>query len=162
MEQYLAVIDRAVTFLVPHVRDPNDSYRQARDKVRKRVMFAAARGEFRADQVMGGTPDQPLPTGTFIAWARKKWPSKLDAYPAEYCVDTGSKAMLSDAAYTVSYPPDVEQCHEILRASAKAIRVLTKQLMEAQNEITRLRPIEAQFDAWCRKNQKNAERRRKE
>jgi hypothetical protein len=162
IDQFLNDLASAVTFLVHHARDPNDDPRQARDKIRKRLLYAIEKGELLPGALMIVSDEGALPAPEFITWARTKWPSEFNAFPALIAGITQSSFNVGDKVLPYVYPGDIPRCHDALRDAYRINRELSTQVGAALVEIDRLQPIEAKYVALCEKNRQNAMRPRKE
>ena len=127
MVRFMRNLDKAVTFLVKHVRDPNDDPRQARDKIRKRVLHALAAGDLSADSMLFDTGDGAEPPPRFVAWARTKWPAELQRFTAELIGDGGSVAGFMDAAHGDVLPGEIGRCQDYLQHAYSGIRAMAKE-----------------------------------
>jgi len=162
MVRFIRNLDKAVTFLVENVRDPNDDPRHARDKLRKRILHALGNGDLRVSDMLFDSGDGPLPPPQFIAWARQKWPEQLQRFAALQTGVAKEGFRVRDTSYGDVLPGDIEKCQDYLQTAYSGLRALGKDLHAALSEIERLKIIEAKYEAIREKNRQNARQPRKE
>jgi hypothetical protein len=160
--RFMRNLDKAVSFLLEHARDPNDDLRQARDKHRKRILYAISTGDLEPDSLLCDTVDWVPPPPRFVAWARTKWPTEMQAFLARYDNVNRSALGLQDILIGDIIPGELEKCQDYLMQAYSGIRAMASELHNALKEIERLEPIEAKYEAICEKNRQNAARPRKE
>jgi hypothetical protein len=139
--------------LAPAVLRPGEDIRAAIDKVRKRVLYATEKGELQTWGVPG-MRFYSLPL--VIAWGRKKWPGKLNMFPARQEVEVIEGIGLGDQLVSFSYPGDLDRSHEQLKKAYKQINDLAAALKAAYAEIDRLEPLAEKYEMIREKNRISA------
>jgi hypothetical protein len=141
--------------ITERVRDPADTMRQARDKVRKRILYAAERGE------LAGGPTGGFDVRAVAAWARVKWPGVLVGLQADYEDVTANQANLSDRAEAIVIPKSLERCQRLLAEAEAEIGRLQSELARVNAENFNLRPAAERMQQIRDKNRAAAKRPRK-
>jgi hypothetical protein len=139
--------------LAPAVLRPGEDIRAAIDKARKRVMYATEKGELQTWGVPGAH-FYSLPL--VIAWARQKWPGKLDMFSARQKVEVKEAIGLGDQLVSFTYPGDLDRSHEQLKKAYKQINDLAAALKAAYAEIDRLEPLAEKYEMIREKNRISA------
>jgi hypothetical protein len=151
--EFTHTLDQVAHILAPAVIRPGEDIRAAIDKVRKRVVYATEKGEL---QTWGVPRMQFYSLPLVIAWARKKWPGKLNRFPARQEVEVKEAVGLGDRLISFSYPGDLDRSHEQLKKAYKQINDLTAALKAAYAEIDRLEPLAERYEQIREKNRKSA------
>ncbi len=142
----LLTIQELVDLLAPRVRKAGDTLRQAKDKVRKRLLYAQKSGELERL----GTPAKQ-PNGR----------CKVNDLLAYYSRDLSETLTVSDSAIADIIPGDLPRCQQALRDSQNKVRLLEAQLAESLAEIRRLKPLADRYEANRAKNRESAKKPRK-
>jgi len=150
---FTLTLSQVAHILAPAVLRPGEDIRAAIDKVRKRVAYATEKGELQTWGVPGA---QFYCLPLVIAWARKKWPGKLNRFPARQEVEVKEAIGLGDRLISFSYPGDLDRSHEQLKKAYKQINDLTAALKAAYAEIDRLEPLAERYEQIREKNRKSA------
>lgn len=151
--EFTYTLAQVAHILAPAVLRPGEDIRAAIDKVRKRVVYATEKGEL---QTWGVPRMQFYSLPILIAWARKKWPGKLNRFPARQEVEVKEAIGLGDQLTSFSYPGDLDRSHDLLKKAYGQIKELTASLKAAYAEIDRLEPLAEKYEQIREKNRKSA------
>ncbi|MBX6421910.1 MAG: hypothetical protein IRZ06_13020 [Nevskia sp.] len=157
----LLTIQELVDLLAPRVRKAGDTLRQAKDKVRKRLLYAQKSGELERLGTPAKQPNGRFKLSAVIGWARFKWPGKVNDLLAYYSRDLSETLTVSDSAIADIIPGDLPRCQQALRDSQNKVRLLEAQLAESLAEIRRLKPLADRYEANRAKNRESAKKPRK-
>lgn len=141
---------------VPRIRPFGDDERATTDKFRKRVRYAVHAGDLEA----AGPDLYYLPQ--VVAWARKKWPGKVDDLLAEQTVTTPASLEFGDVGLMSVVPGDLPRCQKALQDAQQDIYALQAELKFARAEIARLTPLADRYNEICQGNRESARLPRKD
>jgi hypothetical protein len=148
-----------VELVAPRVRESRDSLRQAKDKVGQRLRYAIRQRVVKASQPGGRSYE----LGTIVAWARHKWPGKVNDLPMVAITATAhirlEDATASARGYTVHR--DIELCVKALNEALDRNAKLEAELTAAKQEIEKLRPLANRYLKNRQKNRESARRPRR-
>lgn len=142
------------------VRRPDETLRQAKDKVRKRLVYAVEHGELTlidATESDAGLFFVPV----IMTWARTKWPGALQDIPAEFDSQMRSTIALGDRCNGHHLPADIDDCHRVLMESYRTIGLLKGALSQFQVENQRLAALAEKYEQIRENNRLSAKRPRK-
>lgn len=157
----LLTIQELVELLAPRVKAPGDSLRQAKDKVRKRLLYSHRSGELVRFEAQERGDDGRFWLGCIVAWGREKWPGKLTDLPARHNATVEERFRSASSAFGDVVPTDLPQCREALRACQAQVRLLEAKLAEHQREIGRLKQLADRYESNRAKNRESARKPRK-
>lgn len=149
-------IKKLVEIIVPHVRSPDDSLRQARDKVRQRVVYAVEKNDPQVLAAIGVDNNFTLNIEQAAIWARTKWPS-IDLGPAHHILPPVREVIgVHDAMYDWMIPGDIARCQASLEAAHKIMRAMRDELKRLRVENAHLAPLAHRYEEICEANRKSA------
>ncbi|MEO5812845.1 MAG: hypothetical protein ABIQ63_12115 [Rhodanobacter sp.] len=147
-----------MTMLIARLVQPyGEPLRTTVDKVRKRILYATLKGALTTVGTGAGLYSCP----EVIAWARKKWPGKLNDLPAEHSVSASATAGFRDDGHMFVTPGDLPRCQAALLEALRENQQLRSELKAAQAEIERLKPIAEKYEKNRETNRQSAKRPRK-
>lgn len=151
-----SAITELVQIITPLVKSPNDSLRQARDKVRQRILYALDKDDPQASAAIGEHDGFVPDLEKAAIWARSKWPSI--SFGAVHLVlpPISEAARLSDASIPWVIPGDKEQCQAALELAHKVLRSMREELKLVRKENARLSPLAKRYEEICQANRKSA------
>lgn len=142
-----------MTMLIARLVQPyGEPMRTTVDKVRKRILYATLNGALTTVGTGAGLYSCPQ----VIAWARKKWPGKLNDLQAEHSVSASATAGFRDDGQMFVTPGDLPRCQAALLDALREIQQLRTELKTAQAEIERLKPNAQKYELLCERNAKSA------
>ena len=131
-----------VTLLVARARDPADTVRQAKDKFRKRLLYAEASGELlRISGLVARCPDGRWKLGPVVAWARVIWPGKFNDLPTHYRNQVGEVLLVQANARGRITIDDLPRLQQTLADTEVEVGRLQTALQLADAELVLLRPL---------------------
>ncbi len=136
------------------IRPAGEPMRITVDKVRKRLTYAVKNVDLQ-------TVDGLYPVPGTIAWARKKWPDKLNDLHADHSSAAQSTGVLRDEAWSFVIPGDLPRCQEALQECLRQVRQLQEELKTAHTEIERLKPVAEKYEKNRETNRRSAKQPRK-
>ncbi len=145
----------AVARIAERARRPDETDREARNRVSHLISYAVNRGKLEESS-----------TGYFVfghlaGWVRDNWPGLFDDWPRIVYAEFKSTVILRSSAEATLLPGSLERCHDMILRMDKEIAGLNKSLQSAQLEIERLKP---DAEKWCElkgRNKTNASKPRK-
>lgn len=158
----MLTLTEIVELITERVRNPNDTLRQAKDKVRKKIRYALKIGKLHNLGASGKQNDGLLKLSVVVAWARGKWPDALLDLRANY-EDVARERRLSatDHAFADVIPGDLTRCQRALKEAQAKIRQLDAELANAKSKIIRLQPLADHYEATRATNRESAQKSRK-
>lgn len=148
-------VTEVVDLIAGRVRDPAESLRQARDKIRKRLLYAAKAGE-----LAGGLTGR-FEARAIAAWAQVKWPGRFDDLPAQYTLESGDDLGVTDTATATVTSNNLERCKQLLAEAEAEIARLQAELARANSESAALRPLADRYQQIKATNRASASKPRK-
>jgi hypothetical protein len=142
----LLSLPEVVAFLADRVRGPLDTVREARDKVRKRMVYAVDNGTLRQPE------QQRFRLIDVVTWARgvARWAPHLTDFPVVIAVPAARLTLTGYAPVVYSSP------------EGKRIAELEQELAEARAELELLRPDAVKWRSFATKCGKGKSRSRRE
>lgn len=141
---------------VPRIRPFGEDAGSTTDKFRKRVRYAVRRGDLET----AGPDIYYLPH--VVAWARKKWPGKVDDLLAEQTTTTSTSLGVGDNMLMSVVPGDLPRCQQALQDAQRDIYALQAELKSAHAKIARLTPLAERYAEICQGNRESARLARKD
>lgn len=139
-----------VQLIAAETRRPNESIRQARNKVSHRITYAVDKGHLIKD------PDG-FKVGDLVLWMRSEWPRLFDDLPASPRQATfASTIKISDSYSARVIPGDLDRCKAALNDAYDQIDRLTLELRAVQVELENLRPLAEKWEDFCAINKAKA------
>lgn len=146
------------TLLALSIRPDGESQRITTDKVRKRLRYAVENGSL---HFIGNGELQLFFAAEVFAWARQRWPEAFGDIRVRHEANTSDAMKIRDSASARVLPGNLENCHELLRNTYSEIDLLKEELVWAEKEIARLRPLAERYEENRQKNRRAAKRPRK-
>jgi hypothetical protein len=154
-------VNELVDLILPLVRSPDDSLRQARDKVRQRVQYAVKKNDPQALAAIGAENNYTLNIGQAAIWARTKWPWVVLGPGNHRPPPISEKAGVRDGVIESVIPGDIDRCKAALREAYDVIHEMQKELASLGLENSRLAPLARRYQEICVANRKSAKTLRK-
>ena len=138
---------QAVGLIADEVRKNDESIRQARDRVRKRIDYAVKKGKLKQDH------HHQIGFGELAAWAQTNWRGNFTDWPATQTGEIEFTLQGITGDIKGALPESLEVCHA-------RIKELTSEVQALRREVGALRPVKVREDEKRRKNRESARRPR--
>ena len=142
----------AVPLIASEVRKTGESFREVRDRVRKRIEYAVKTGKLKQDH------RRQIVFGELAVWAQKNWPGKFKDWPTQILtgeVESTLEGIASDIR-GILLPENLKACHERIEELEREVQALRRGDEAQAREIAELRPIKARDDERRRKSRESA------
>lgn len=145
----------AVEMIAERLCRPDETKRQAKDRVNHRIRTAIDQGKLIQSQ------DGCFPFNDLAIWARFEWPHSFNDWLISATAESEAHVTTYATADAVILPGSLESCHEVIRNMHETISILEKKLEAANLQIEQLLPGANQWRELQRRNKANAIKSRK-
>lgn len=145
----------AVEIIAERLRRPDETKRQAKDRINHRINYAIKQGKLIQLQ------DGCFSFNDLAIWARSNWSNFFNDWTIVVAAECNMPLAFRGTANALVLPGSLERCHEAIWNMYETITTLEEKLAAANHQIEQLLPDANSWRKLILKNKSNAKKSRK-